>query len=203
MRSLKDKFDELRQRLRHGRHLDNTGTESIFYLVYPVAEILEVKRQTKAWIAKLTNDGWNVVSLSMAEALETVLRGDKFRKTWLLGEKAILQHAEKTNAPIDFREINKTLSKALCDNSKLSPKLVDHIESKLTAAESHASGLLLITDLEALHPYLRINTIETKLQGHIHCPVVVLYPGKREGKTSLRFLEFYPADPNYRSEHIG
>jgi hypothetical protein len=203
MRSLKDKFDELRQRLRHGRHLDNTGTESIFYLVYPVAEILEVKRQTKAWIAKLTNDGWNVVSLSMAEALEAVLRGDKFRKTWLLGEKAILQHAEKTNSPIDFREINKTLSKALCDNSKLSPKLVDHIESKLRAAESHASGLLLITDLEALHPYLRINTIETKLQGHIHCPVIVLYPGKREGKTSLRFLEFYPADPNYRSEHIG
>jgi hypothetical protein len=203
MRSLKDKFDELRQRLRHGRHLDNTGTEPIFYLVYPVAEILEVKRQTKAWIAKLTNDGCNVVSLSMAEALEAVLRGDKFRKTWLLGEKAILQHAEKTNAPIDFREINKTLSKALCDNSKLSPKLVDHIESKLRAAESHASGLLLITDLEALHPYLRINTIETKLQGRIHCPVVVLYPGKREGKTSLRFLEFYPADPNYRSEHIG
>jgi hypothetical protein len=139
----------------------------------------------------------------MAEALESVLRGDKFRKTWLLGEKAILQQAEETNSPIDFREINKTLSKALCDNSKLSPRLVDHIESKLSAAESHGSGLLLITDLEALHPYLRINTIETKLQGRIRCPVVVLYPGKREGRTSLRFLEFYPADPNYRSEHIG
>jgi hypothetical protein len=33
--------------------------------------------------------------------------------------------------------------------------------------------------------------------------VLVLYPGKREGKTSLRFLGFYPPDPNYRSEHIG
>jgi hypothetical protein len=37
----------------------------------------------------------------------------------------------------------------------------------------------------------------------IRCPIIVLYPGRREGKTSLRFLEFYPADPNYRSEHIG
>ncbi|MBV8228026.1 MAG: DUF1788 domain-containing protein [Verrucomicrobia bacterium] len=203
MQSLKDKFDELRHRLGEGRHVDSTGTEPIFYIVFPVAEILEVKRQTKAWIAKLNNEGWSVVSLSMADAVEAVFRGDKFRKNWLLGERAILQQAERANLPIDFREINKTLSKALCDNSKLSPKLVEQIESKLRAAESHPNGLLLLTDLEALHPFLRINTIEAKLQGHVHCPVVVLYPGKREGRTSLRFLEFYPADPNYRSEHIG
>lgn len=203
MQSLKDKFDELRHRLGEGRHVDSTGTEPIFYIVFPVAEILEVKRQTKAWIAKLNNEGWSVVSLSMADAVEAVFRGDKFRKNWLLGEQAILQQAERANLPIDFREINKTLSKALCDNSKLSPKLVEQIESKLRAAESHPNGLLLLTDLEALHPFLRINTIEAKLQGHVHCPVVVLYPGKREGRTSLRFLEFYPADPNYRSEHIG
>ena len=203
MQSLKDKFDELRHRLGEGRHVDSTGTEPIFYIVFPVAEILEVKRQTKAWIAKLNNEGWSVVSLSMADAVEAVFRGDKFRKNWLLGERAILQQAERANLPIDFREINKTLSKALCDNSKLSPRLVEQIESKLRAAESHPNGLLLLTDLEALHPFLRINTIEAKLQGHVHCPVVVLYPGKREGRTSLRFLEFYPADPNYRSEHIG
>ena len=203
MQSLKDKFDELRHRLGEGRHVDSTGTEPIFYIVFPVAEILEVKRQTKAWIAKLNNEGWSVVSLSMADAVEAVFRGDKFRKNWLLGEQAILQQAERANLPIDFREINKTLSKALCDNSKLSPRLVEQIESKLRAAESHPNGLLLLTDLEALHPFLRINTIEAKLQGHVHCPVVVLYPGKREGRTSLRFLEFYPADPNYRSEHIG
>ena len=66
-----------------------------------------------------------------------------------------------------------------------------------------AAQINFVADLEALHPYLRINSIESKLQGAIRCPVVVLYPGKREGKTSLRFLEFYPADPNYRSEHIG
>lgn len=204
MQSLKDKFDELRYRLGHGRRpLDSSGTAPIFYLVFPNAEILEVKRQTKAWIAKLTNDGWNVVSLSMADALETVLREHKFRKNWLLGEQAILQQAEHSNSPIDFREINKTLSKALCDNSKLSPRLSEQIEAKLHVTESQPNGLLLITDLEALHPYLRINTIETSLQGRVRHPTVVLYPGKREGKTSLRFLEFYPADPNYRSEHIG
>jgi hypothetical protein len=81
--------------------------------------------------------------------------------------------------------------------------LLEMIKAKMDEASTASNGLLLLTDLEALHPYLRINSIEAQLQGAIRCPVIVLYPGKREGKTSLRFLEFYPADPNYRSEHIG
>lgn len=199
MQSLKDKFDELRYRLGRGRDMDSTGTEPIFYLVFPVADLLEVKRQTKAWTAKLANDGWAVVPLSMADAVASVLRGNKMRKLWLASEREILIQAEQRRGSVDFREINKTLAAALVEG----PELQYFIESKLQLAEARTNGLLLITDLEALHPYLRINTIESRLQGRIRCPVVVLYPGKREGKTSLRFLEFYPPDPNYRSEHIG
>lgn len=199
MQSLKDKFDELRHRLGHGRNIDSTGTEPIFYLVFPVGEILEVKRQTKAWIAKLANDGWNVVALSMAKAVESVLRENKLRGLWLKTERQLLDQSLRNRTPLDFRAINKTLSAALTEGEELQ----NLIESKLQEAESRANGLLLVTDLEALHPYLRINTIESKLQGRVRRPVVVLYPGKREGKTSLRFLGFYPADPNYRSEHIG
>jgi hypothetical protein len=199
VQSLKDKFEELRHRLGHGRNIDSTGTEPIFYLVFPVAEILDVKRQTKAWIAKLANDGWNVVTLSMAKAVESVLRENKLRGLWLKSERQLLDQSLRDRVPLDFREINKTLSAALTEGEELQ----NLIESKLEEAESRANGLLLVTDLEALHPYLRINTIESKLQGRVRRPVVVLYPGKREGKTSLRFLGFYPADPNYRSEHIG
>jgi hypothetical protein len=199
VQSLKDKFDELRHRLGRGRAMDSTGTEPIFYLVFPVADLLEVKRQTKAWMAKLANDGWSVVALSMAEVVESVLRKNKMRKLWLKSEGEILAQTEEQRGVVDFREINKTLSAALVEGQELQ----DFIESRLESAESRTNGLLLMTDLEALHPYLRINTIESRLQGRIRCPVVVLYPGKREGKTSLRFLEFYPPDPNYRSEHIG
>jgi Domain of unknown function (DUF1788) len=199
VQSLKDKFDELRHRLGRGRAMDSTGTEPIFYLVFPVSDLLEVKRQTKAWMAKLANDGWSVVALSMAEAVESVLCKNKMRKLWLKSEGEILSQIEKQRGVVDFREINKTLSAALVEGQELQ----DFIESRLESAESLTNGLLLMTDLEALHPYLRINTIESRLQGRIRCPVVVLYPGKREGKTNLRFLEFYPPDPNYRSEHIG
>ena len=199
MRSLKDKFDEVCIRLGEGRRLESTGSDPIYYLVFPVAEILPVKRQARSWIPKLENSGWQVTTFSFAQAVNAVLRGHKLRKQWLIGEKMLLNQAEKSRAPIDFREINKTLAKALTDG----PELLDLLRQKMAEAAAKPNGLLLLTDLEALHPYLRINSIEARLQGQIQCPVVVLYPGKREGKTSLRFLEFYPADPNYRSEHIG
>jgi hypothetical protein len=199
VQSLKDRFEELRHRLGHGRGLDSTGTEPIYYLVFPLSDVLEVKRQTKAWTAKLSHDNWNVVTLSMADAVESVLQNHKLRKSWLAGEKQLLAQAERNHAPVNFRDINQTLKKALVEGGALQSV----IDKQIEAAEAQPHGLLLLTDLEALHPYLRINTIEARLQGRLRCPVVVFYPGKREGKTSLRFLEFYPPDPNYRSEHIG
>ena len=199
MLSLRDKFDEVCLRLGQGRRLESTGSDPIFYLVFPVSEILAVKRQTRAWVAKLENQGWHVVTFSMAQTVNAILRGHKLRKQWIMGEKMLLSQAEGTGQGIQFGEINKTLAKALTEGSEL----LDRVKAKLEEAASHPGGLLLLTDLEALHPYLRINSIEAQLQGLVRCPVVVLYPGKREGKTSLRFLEFYPADPNYRSEHIG
>lgn len=198
MRSLKDKIDEVCLRLEQGRRLESTGADPIFYLVFPVVEILAVKRQTLAWVAKLENQGWRVVTFSMAKTINEVLRGHKLRPQWLTGERSLLERYERNGKPVEFGEINKTLAKALTEGSDL----LDALKAKMDEVSSYTNGLLLLTDLEALHPYLRINSIEAKLHGAIRCPVVVLYPGKREGKTSLRFLEFYPADPNYRSEHI-
>lgn len=199
MHSLKDKFDEVCLRLGQGRRLESTGSDPIYYLVFPTSEILDVKRQTRAWVAKLENNGWRVVVFSMGKAVNSILREHKLRKQWLVGEKMLLAQADRSGKPLDFTDINKTLSKSLIEG----PELLDMIKGKIEEASSAPGGLLLLTDLEALHPYLRINSIEAQLQGVIKCPVIVLYPGKREGKTSLRFLEFYPADPNYRSEHIG
>jgi hypothetical protein len=199
MHSLKDKFDEVCLRIGEGRRLESTGSDPIFYLVFPVREILDVKRQTPAWIAKLENQGWRVSTFSMAEEINDLFRGHKLRPQWLLGEKMLLDAAKRKGTAPDYREINKTLAKAITEGGELLARL----KAKLAETAASPDGLLLLTDLEALHPYLRINSIEAQIQDLIRCPVVVLYPGKREGKTSLRFLEFYPADPNYRSEHIG
>jgi hypothetical protein len=81
--------------------------------------------------------------------------------------------------------------------------LLNRLERFLDQFAGEKNALILITDLESLHPYLRSRTLESELQGKFHAPTVFLYPGTRTGKTGLKFLGFYKEDGDYRSVHIG
>lgn len=190
MSSLKADFDELRERIRHGRELGHASFEPIYYLVFPPDQILEVKRQTPAWISKLHQEGWDVQIFSIAEEINAILKADLRRALWLMADR---------KAPLDWNKTNQSLANALTANNSLQQRL----ESLLASLEGKTNSLVLVTDLEALHPYLRIGAIESQLQGKFHVPTIFLYPGVRTGKTRLKFLGFYPEDGNYRSVHVG
>ena len=190
MSSLKADFDELRERIRQSRELNSTGFEPIYYLIFAPSHILEVKRQTPAWIAKLKNEGWTVHTFSIAEHIEAILQADPRRSLWLKADRA---------APQDWDRANKSIANALRTNDTLQKRL----EAVLAPLEGATNSLILVTDLEALHPYLRIGALESRLQGKFHVPTIFLYPGVRTGNTKLKFLGFYPEDGNYRSVHIG
>lgn len=190
MSSLRADFDELRERIRHGRELGHASFEPIYYLIFAPDQILEVKRQTPAWLAKLHQEGWDVRTFSIAENLWDVLQSDPFWSLCLMEDKA---------APLDWERTNKSLA----DIVTAGGGLLRRLEEALKPLEGQPNTLLLVTDLEALHPFLRIGAIESQLQGQFHVPTVFLYPGVRTGKTRLRFLGFYPEDGNYRSVHVG
>lgn len=190
MSLLKADFDELRERIRHGRDLGNASFEPIYYLVFPPEQILEVKRQTPAWISKLQQDGWEVHTFSLADTIWDLLKADPF---WSLCV------TEDKSSPLDWQRTNQALADILTSESRLLMRM----EGALQPLEGKQDALLLVTDLEALHPFLRIGAIESQLQGKFHVPTIFLYPGVRTGKTRLRFLGFYPEDGNYRSVHVG
>lgn len=190
MSLLKADFDELRERIRHGRDLGNASFEPIYYLVFPPEEILEVKRQTPAWISRLQQDGWEVHTFSMADNIWDLLKADPF---WSLCV------TEDRSAPLDWQRTNQALADILTSESRL----LRRMEGALQPLEGKRDVLLVVTDLEALHPFLRIGAIESQLQGKFHVPTIFLYPGVRTGKTRLKFLGFYPEDGNYRSVHVG
>ena len=189
MSSLGADFKELIERVRRGREFMHSSFEPIYYLVFRPDEILEVKRQTPAWIAKLKNEGWEVSTFSIAEHISEILNNAPRRRFWL--------EADKRN-PQDWQTTNQSLANALTRG-----QLQRRLESALSELEGKTGSILLVTDLEALHPYLRIGAIEAQLQGKFHVPTVFLYPGVRTGKTRLKFLGFYPEDGNYRSVHVG
>lgn len=190
MSSLRADFDELRERIRHGRELGHASFEPIYYLIFAPDQILEVKRQTPTWLAKLHQEGWDVHTFSIAENLWDVLQSDPLWSLCLMEDQA---------APLDWERTNKSLA----DIVTAGRGLLQRLEEALKPLEGQPNTLLLVTDLEALHPFLRIGAIESQLQGQFHVPTVFLYPGIRTGKTRLRFLGFYPEDGNYRSVHVG
>lgn len=190
MSSLRADFDELRERIRHGRELGHASFEPIYYLIFPPEQILEVKRQTPAWLAKLHQEGWDVQTFSIADNLWDLLQNDPFWSLCLMEDKA---------SPLDWMRTNKALADIVTSGGGLLSRLAD----ALKPLEDKPNALLLVIDLEALHPFLRIGVIESQLQGQFHVPTVFLYPGVRTGKTRLKFLGFYPEDGNYRSVHVG
>jgi hypothetical protein len=192
MSSLKQDFNELMEKVRAGREFIHASFEPIFYLIFRPEQILEVKRQLPAWEAKLKNDGWTVHRFSIAKAIQEVFEEMPpfIKKTWEKQDSA---------APLQWQKTNNSLAEALTKKNALQNKL----EAVLSELEGKPQNILLVTDIEALHPYLRIGSIESQLQGKFHVPTVFFYPGIRTGKTRLKFLGFYPEDGNYRSEHVG
>lgn len=190
MSSLQANFDELIERIRRGRELGHAGFEPIYYLIFEPKKILEVKRKTPYWISRLKNEGWDVHCFSIATEIEAILQNDQRRALWLLADR---------KSPQDWQKANQSLSNALTNGKVLQKRL----EDRLASLQEEANAIVVVTDLEALHPYLRIGAIESQLQGKFNIPTVFLYPGVRTGKTSLRFLGFYPDDGNYRSVHVG
>jgi len=193
MNSPKDTFDEVWHHLRQGRGLSNTGDDPVYYLVFSPARILDVKRMIPEWRAKLQRNGWKLETFSVAEAVLKIFGSHEFREIWLESE------ANHSYDPESLGQIRDTLADALTSEDRLKNMIVDRLQS----LEGSENTVLMLTDLESLHPFLRVGVIEQKLSGKFNVPTVILYPGERDGKTSLKFLGFYPSDGNYRSVHFG
>lgn len=190
MSSLQANFDELIRKIREGRNVGHTGFEPVYYLVFPPSQILDAKRQTPAWEARLRNEGWEVTVFSVSKVIEDLVRNHPAWNIWSLGDK---------RQPLRWTDTNKALSNALSSDQGLARLFTETLEK----IEGNPNGLLFVTDLEGLHPFVRIGAIEAKLSGRFKVPTIFLYPGVRTGETRLKFLGFYPEDGNYRSVHIG
>jgi hypothetical protein len=185
MSSLAADFNKLMERVRQGRELGHAGFEPVYYLIFSPRQILEVKRMLPAWTARLRNDGWDVHRFSIAGILAAVPQ----RRIWLAADH---------KAPLAWEKTNQALANALTQGA-----LQGRLAALLDSLPSDQKAIVLVTDLEALHPYTRIGALEGQLSGKFHVPTVMFYPGLRTGKTRLKFLGFYPEDGNYRSVHVG
>ena len=174
MSSLRADFDELRERIRNGRELGHASFEPIYYLIFSPERILEVKRQTPAWVAKLRQEGWDVHSFSIGENLWRFLMDDPLWPLCLAQDKA---------SPLDWSRTNSALGDIVTSGGGL----LRGLEDALRPLEGNSNALLLVTDLEALHPFLRIGAIESQLQGNSTCRQCSFTQEREPGRRGLNF----------------
>ncbi len=189
MGSLESDFNELMVSIKQGREFYHASFEPVYYYIFNPQQMLEVKRMMPAWLSRLKLVGWDVHVLSMTETVLETIGRTPLRKIWIEADK---------KSPQDWKKTNQAISNALTKGV-----IVNRFKDIIEKAAKDPNGILLITDLEAIHPYFRIGSIESQLYGNFHVPTVFFYPGKRTGKTRLKFFGFYPEDGNYRSVHIG
>jgi hypothetical protein len=161
----------------------------VFYIMFRPSEILEVKQRIAEWEAQLRVDGFHPVRLSMTEVVNTYFQQHELR------EVLIAAASERKD---ELNVINDALAQHLVQDDVVGRAILNAIEKHLHIP----SSVLLITDLEALHPYLRIGAVEQQLVGRFAIPTVILYPGTAGGAYSRRFLGIHKEDGNYRSPHI-
>ena len=191
MHSLTENFKELLQRLKGGvSSIKQTGFDPVYYLVFPAQEILQAKLYLPEILAKLKLAGFEPRVLSLTKVLNHWFTTHKLRAAWQAGLK------DSDNPRADLRQnFSQKLEK--------DPVIADAILKELESLRPLPNGILILTDIEALHPFLHISGIEQKLNGKFCVPTVVLYPGTRGSSHTLSFLGFNKENANYRSIHIG
>jgi len=166
---------------------DHAGDKTICYLTFPIDQMLEVKKKLNStWISLARNKGLDVVVLSLHDVLKAFFAKDTYRIE--AGEDA-------ADDLYEMKEVFASLGSNL-DNQRVIDQAILSEQEKVGD-----SGMLFITDLEALHPYTRFGPIEQRIYNEIKVPIVVFYPGERSG-SALKYLGFYPEDGNYRSKHF-
>lgn len=190
MRSLTEKFNELRGQLKHGMgSIRPTGFDPVYYLLFPPHQIIEVKQRLPEWEAQLKVDGFQPHRLSMTAVLNDYFRTHDLREPLI--EAARLQSDDPS-------VIARSLTTHLVNDNVVGAAILRAIETH----QHDSTSVLFLTDLEALHPFLRIGAVEQQLIGRFSFPTVVLYPGTAGGAYSRRFLGVHKEDGNYRSPHI-
>lgn len=179
-------FGLLQARLQEQGSLSAAGVDPIFYFVYEPSQAVTVKRRLPVWSARLSNRGFEVRQVSFADLLWRAIDESGRWHDWLEAEPEA-----------DIEDVNAAVRNVLAESNPILDRLTGDL------GQDRPRSVVFLTDAEALHPYYRVRTIETRLADEIRTLTVIFYPGQRVGQYGLRFLGFYPEDNNYRSTIIG
>ena len=182
MEHYEEKIERTLQWLKNPSRLSPTGNSPIVYLVYQPEDVMTMRNLAETFLpSKAKFYGFNTHFISVGEIIDQFINHHDYLSVWAspaVGEKAL------------YDSIRQEIESERCIEKAI-----------LNAQETYMSepnALLVIRDVEMLHPFYMMGVIENNIYNQIRLPIIVLYPGEQQG-TARSFLGIYNQDGNYRS----
>lgn len=198
--SLEQTFTALRRDLLHdgGPRISTMRNYRFAIVQYDPEQEFSLRKQVQQLTGDLCEHGWVVLSISLQRLLLDRLRAQE--DDWV---QSVIKRERNTSA-LDRKRGLKYLKDEILPTLDASNGLADDCAAIIRAhAQRHPEQvdrtLALIGRAGAVYPFFRSSALLRNLDGNTeHVPVVLLYPGHREGATALSFMGELSADSDYR-----
>lgn len=187
---LNNKFKTVLEYLETPNPNHHAGDKQITYLTFDPSETIEIKSRLGNWISLAKGFDFTCVAVSMATVINDFFRSNQRRNSWVIPDGN-----SDFDEVVDFFKVD--LGSMVVENKIIENAILNAQEE----LKFQPKPLLIVSDLEAIHPFTRFGPIEQKIYNEIEIPIIILYPGTLSG-SSLEFFGFYPPDGNYRSKHF-
>jgi hypothetical protein len=186
--------------LREGGPQISTMTAYRFALVpYRPRDEYDMRKRLRDLQHELDESGWQVLGISLHECLLQRLRakGDGVLQGLIDREKDLYR---KKGAERALNYINEELTRRVEGPEGIAADVTRLVESFAQQYPDQADRtVIFIQGAGALYPFYRSSALLRHLAGrNRNIPVILLYPGTRESKTGLRFMDEFEPDRDYR-----
>jgi len=156
--------------------------------LYPPEDEWELRQALRDLAVRLENAGKTVQRLSMAVLLEQSIEAAGLS----------LEEIAQGEADLGITMVRDTIRDVLSGKAAGSTPLDQLVAEAVDASRPTTSHIVFLERVGALFGLHRPSALLENLHHKVSHPVVLFYPGQRDGPAGLRFMDELEADHNYR-----
>ena len=156
--------------------------------LYPPENEWELRAELRDLTIRLGNAGKTVQRLSLAALLEQAIKAAGLS----------LEEIAEAEASLGPELVRDTLRDVLSGKAAGAVPLDELVAQAVDTSKPTSSHLVFLERVGALFDLHRPSALLENLRNRVLHPVVLFYPGQRDGPAGLRFMDEADADHNYR-----
>ncbi len=165
---------------------------------YSPRDEFKLRGKVQGLVSELTSGGWVVLTISLQKLLLERVRklGDNVVERLIENERSLGRDSPEKGLNYLSQKICNQIEGPDGIAADVCAEIKEFVEANPDKAER---TLVIVGRAGSLFPFFRTSSLLKFVDGRTqNVPVVLLYPGERQGATGLSFMGVVPADGDYR-----